>query len=375
MTDLLSTDVPPPGYFIREELEAREWTQRDLAYVLGVPEQAVNLILSGKRGISADMAKALGEAFDVQAEFFTNLQRRYDLSLAKAPDPSVARKARLQSKYPVREMIKRGWFIDTQADLLEAQMSRLFEVKNTEEIPYFAHATKNASHDEAPAPQIAWLFRVRQIAREMVGLPKYSEKALRDTLAVFRRLMVDPEETRLVPKLLADSGVRFVIVEKLTNAKIDGVCFWLGNSPVVGMSLQYDRIDNFWFVLRHEIEHVLQKHGRDEEIIDIDVENDAKNLSSQRAEEERVANLAAGEFCVPKEQMDSFLGRKMVMPSDRDILGFARRMQVHPGIIAGQVRKRLNRWDIFSKMLAKIRPHITSTATVDGWGNVITVKG
>lgn len=145
MTDLLMTDVPPPGYFIKEELEARSWTQRDLAYVLGVPEQAVNLILSGKRGISADMAKALGEAFDVEAEFFTNLQRSYDLSLAKDPDPGVARKARLQSKYPVREMIKRGWLIDAHADLLEAQMARFFEKNSTEEIPFFAHAAKKAN--------------------------------------------------------------------------------------------------------------------------------------------------------------------------------------------------------------------------------------
>jgi PAS domain S-box-containing protein len=55
------------------------------------------------------------------------------------------------------------------------------------------------------------------------------------------------------------------------DAKIDGVCLWLGNSPVIGMSLQYDRIDHFWFVLRHEGEHVLQKHGQDDPIIDIDV--------------------------------------------------------------------------------------------------------
>lgn len=374
MTDYLISDVPTPGYFIKEELVARGWTQRDLAYILEIPEQAVNMILSGKRGISAGMAKSLGEAFNVQAEFFANLQRRYDLSQARDPDPGVARRARLQSKYPVREMIKRGWLADVQADLLEVQMARHFEVESTDQIPYFAHAAKKSNYDEAPAPQIAWLFRVRQIAKEMVGLPRYSEKSLRQALLTFRRLMIDPEETRMVPRILADCGIRFVIVEKLTSAKIDGVCFWLGESPVIGMSIQQDRIDNFWFVLRHEIEHVLQKHGRDEAIIDIDIEKDAANLSGPRAEEERIANIAAREFCVPKAEMDSFLERKMTMPSDRDILGFAKRLQVHPGIVAGQLRKRLDRWDVFSKMLAKIRPCVTSAAIVDGWGNIVSVK-
>lgn len=375
MIDRLTTDVPPPGYFIREELEARGWTQRDLAYVLGVPEQAVTMILNGKRGISADMAKALGGAFNVQAEFFANLQRRYDLSQARDPNPDVARKAHLQSRYPVREMIKRGWLADTHADLLEAQMTRFFEVRHLEEIPHFAHAAKKSNYDETPPPQLAWLFRVRQIAKEMVDVPKYSEKALRDAFTTFRRFMVDPEETRHVPRILAECGVRLVIVEKLPNAKIDGVCFWLGNSPVIGVSLQYDRIDNFWFVLRHEGEHVLQRHGTKTEIIDIDVEADTSTLSAERAEEERIANIAAREYCVPAEQMESFLGRKMTMPSDRDILGFAKRLQVHPGIVAGQLRKRLDKWDIFTKMLAKVRPHVTAAALTDGWGNVVPVRG
>ena len=118
--------VPPPGYFIREELEERGWSQRDLAYILDCPEQAVNMIISGKRGISSEMAKALGEAFDVPPEFFANLQNAYDLAKARDPDPGVKRRARLQDGYPVREMIKRGWLQDTDATLLEIQNGTIF---------------------------------------------------------------------------------------------------------------------------------------------------------------------------------------------------------------------------------------------------------
>lgn len=82
-------DVPHPGFYIREELDAREWQQRDLAYILGVPEQAVNMILSGKRGVSPEMAKALGDAFDVNPDLFVNLQRAYDMARARDPDPSA----------------------------------------------------------------------------------------------------------------------------------------------------------------------------------------------------------------------------------------------------------------------------------------------
>ena len=159
--------VPPPGYFIREELEARGWSQRDLAYILDCPEQAVNMIVSGKRGVSPEMAKALGEAFNVPPEFFANLQNAYDLAKARDPDPGVKRRARLQDRYPVREMIKRGWLQDTDATLLEVQMARFFEVTNPEEIPHIDHAAKKTASEDTPASQLAWLYRVRQIAKSI----------------------------------------------------------------------------------------------------------------------------------------------------------------------------------------------------------------
>jgi HTH-type transcriptional regulator/antitoxin HigA len=366
-------DVPPPGHFIREELEARDWTQRDLAYVLGVSDPEINVIIAGKRGISADMAKALGKAFDVPAEFFANLQKAYDLSRAREPDPNVERKARLQSIYPIREMIKRQWLTDANATILEAEMARFFEVKNAEEIPYLPHAAKKPNYESVTPVQLAWLFRVRQIAKETV-VPAYSEKALKDALAQFRSLMVDPADTRHVSKILADCGVRFVIVESLPNAKIDGACFWLGKSPIIGMSLRYDRIDNFWFVLRHEIEHVLQKHGRDTEIVDTELEGARAGYEGNIPVEERIANRAASDFCVPTQEMDLFIARKNPFFSERDVLGFAKRLQVHPGIVAGQLRRRLDRWDLFSRLLVKVRESVIPGATVDGWGEVAPVS-
>jgi len=76
-------------------------------------------------------------------------------------------------------------------------------------------------------------------------------------------------EARKVPRILAEHGIRFLIVESLPSAKIDGVCFWLNDvSPVVALSMRFDRIDNFWFVLRHELEHVVQRHGLSKMMLD-----------------------------------------------------------------------------------------------------------
>lgn len=368
-------DAPHPGTFIREEVDARGWSQRDLAYILGVPEQSVNTILAGKRGISPEMAKALGDAFDVSPELFINLQSAYDMARAREPDPGVARRAKIQSSYPLREMIKRGWFEDTDAAMLEAQMVRFFRVSQLNDVPHFDHAAKKSNYyDEIPPSQLAWLFRVRQIA-EATPVVKYSRDKLLDAVGRLKLLLADPEEARHVHRILADCGVCFVIVESLPNAKIDGVCFWLRDkTPVIGMSLRHDRIDNFWFVLRHEIEHVLQGHGRSREIIDADLDGESIDGSAPMSEEERVANAAAAEFCVAKADMTSFIARKNPFFSERDVLAFAGRMGVHPGIVVGQLHVRTKRWELLRRHLAKIRPFVAQGGLVDGWGSTVPVK-
>lgn len=373
MTNILP--VPPPGVFIRDELEARGWSQRDLAYILGCPEQSVNIILSGKRGISPEMAKALGKAFDVEPELFINLQRRFDLSQAREPDPSVEQRARFQNRFPIREMIKRGWLQDTDAGLLEVQVAQFFERSNPEEIPCMAHAAfkTRAGENEGIAPtptQLAWLYRVRQIAKTM-SVPRYTEKMLRDYLPRMKQLTADPEETRHVPRLLMECGVRFVLVEPLAGAKIDGVCLWLDNrAPVIGMSLRYDRIDNFWFVLPHELEHVLQRHGQQGEIIDTALEGDRASANTTVSEEERIANKAAANFCFSAQEFDSFIVRKQPFFYERDLVGFARRMQVHPGIVVGRVQWHTGRYNFLRKYQVKIRQFVASAAVMDGWGQV-----
>jgi len=365
-----------PGSYIKEEMEARGWLQRDLAFILGCPEQAVNMILSGKRGISADMAKALGEAFDVPAEFFANLQQAYDLAQARTPDPSVAVRRDMQSTYPVREMIKRGWIELSDTTMLETQLARFFEVSSPTEIPYMAHAAKKTDDDDVrvQAAQLAWLFRVRQIARS-ISVPRYSEKALVKVLEDLQSLLQQPEDVRHVPRILMECGVRFTLVERLPNAKIDGVCFWLDDiSPVIGMTTRYDRINNFWFVLRHEIEHVLRMHGRKDAIVDSELEGERASTSSSLPEEERVANAAAVGFCVPVEKLDSFMARKHPFYYEKDVIAFARLISRHPGLVVGQMQFRMNRYDYLARYLVKIRHLVLPGSIADGWGQVVPVS-
>ena len=175
-------------------------------------------------------------------------------------------------------------------------------------------------------------------------------------------------------RILAESGIRFVIMEALPATKIDGVCFWLNEvSPVIGMTMRHDRIDNFWFVLRHELEHVLRQHGRRAAILDTELEGERAGVGMSVSEEERQANEAASNFCVPSKKMDRFVALKSPFFAERDILGFSRTIGVHPGLVAGQLQHRTGRYDRFRNHLVKIRSIVLPGAMSDGWGDVAPV--
>jgi HTH-type transcriptional regulator/antitoxin HigA len=78
-------EVFSPGEFIRDELEARGWTQGDLAQIIGRPQASVNLIVNDKRGITPETAILFSGAFGTSPEFWLNLDSAYKLSKVSEP--------------------------------------------------------------------------------------------------------------------------------------------------------------------------------------------------------------------------------------------------------------------------------------------------
>lgn len=367
MSARIPAEVFPPGEFLKEELDERSWTQQELADIMDRPPRVISEIIAAKRAITPETAQGLGDAFGTGPEYWMNLESQFALSKVRTGGDTVQRRAALHAKYPVREMIKRGWLPQTASvDVLEQQVCRFFGIAASNDTPTFLHAAKKTSYEnDTSTLQIAWLFRTKQLAEAQV-VPKYSEKKLRELLAWLRTLMTAPEEARHVSKLLMGCGVRFVLVETLPSSKIDGACYWLDtNRPVIAMSLRFDRIDNFWFVLRHEIEHVLQRHGAEGKVfIDQDLEGSHVNLPP----EEKVANLAAAEFGVAQRDLTDFCDRVAPYFSEVKVCGFAQRVGVHAGIVVGQLQRRLGRHDFLRKHQVKVRSFVLCAGDADGWG-------
>lgn len=369
MNARMPAEVFPPGEFLREELEAREWSQQELADILDRPPRLISELIAGKRAITPETAKGLADAFGTSPDYWLNLEGQYQLSKVKVPNDNVARKAHLYDKFPVREMLRRGWVRASEnVEVLEQRFCTFFSIPDITAEPKLCHNAKktHATMDATPL-QMAWIFRVKGMASKQV-VPAYSKAKLLAAVGKLKALILSPEDVRHVPRILAEAGVRLVLVEPMAGSKMDGACFWLeDDKPVISMTLRFDRIDNFWFVLRHEIEHVLREDGKADNraVIDTDVGVDKGGLP----ECERLANEAGAEFCVPAAELENFIARVQPYFSEEKVLRFAQRINVHPGLVVGQLQRKLDRHDFLRKHQVKVRALVLPSADADGWGS------
>lgn len=375
---MIPAEAFPPGFFIKEEIEAREWSQADLAAILGRPLQMVNELIAGKRGITPDTARALAEAFGTDAAYWMKLDAIYQLWRAKQPDKAIARRARVYSKGPIKEMARRGWIDESpNIDILEREVVRFFDLDSIEDDPKFLCAARRSTSytEKLSGAQCAWLFRARQIAKS-VGTSTYSPTRLKDGLSALRRLMDTTKALEQIPKTLASVGIRFVLVEALAHTKIDGATFWLNaTSPVIALSVRYDRLDWFWFTLEHELGHIHHRDGLKgttptAPLLDVELVGTDKRAARELPPDEQLANAFAAEQMIPEGTLASFIARTRPLYSKKRLLAFAGELGVHPALLVGQLQHRGEISYAHSReMLERVRHLITAVAPTDGWGH------
>lgn len=364
-----------PGEAIKEELEERGWSQRDLAAIMGVQPSIVNGIIKGTKPISLDLARNLAAAFGTSAQYWVNMDTAYRLHLVPTPHAATSVRSQLYEVAPVNEMIKRGWIesandVDVLRSRVEAFYGRPLEQINSGDLCYAAR--QGTEYGEATPSQRAWLQRTRILAKA-VQTHSFTPTSVDMAIEKLRPLMSHAEEARHVPRVLAECGIRFLIIEHLPQTRIDGVCLWYEGRPIIALSMRYDRLDYFWFTVMHELGHVHKQDGLTSVLApDVDLVGDKAAKSELKPEVEQQADLFASEHMIKQSEMDNFIVRVKPLFSKVKIQGFALRQGVHPAIVIGQLQYRgAIHWSHSREFLVKVRDIITSNALTDGWGQVL----
>lgn len=346
--------TPSPGRILARELEARDWSQKDLANVLGRPEATVSEIINGKKQVTPETAKQLSEALGQSADFWLTLEQNYQRHLADKldVDKDIKRRARLFELAPINELIKLKWLRSTK-DLKDLE-KQLLVLLGTDSLQAGSTLSANLRHSEDLGPEksriVVWLSKAaREAERQTVG--DYDKRRFNDLLDDLLALTEQVENVGRIPEVLNAHGIYFVVLKHLSKTYVDGAAFEVREQPAIALTLRYDRIDNFWFTLLHELAHIYYEHGVR---TDVTVGGHAED----KGEEERQADRQAVDWLFPDDQLETFIAGGRVTKAR--ILDFAQETGRHPGIVVGclQGRGTLS-FSTHRDMLAKVKQYLS----------------
>lgn len=336
--DFTPARVSSPGKIIQREIEARGWTQQDLADIMGRPVQAINEIIKGSKQVTPETALQLAAAFGTTPQFWLNLETNYRLWIASKNEQAagIEKRGKLYSILPIREIRKKGWLKPVSSgEELEDAVREFLGVEDPY-TPILVNFRCSQGREPDMPSKLAWVKRVEQLALQRKTNSFEPEKLL-SNLPDILRLSEREENLESIPGIMAEYGVRFVIVPHLPRTYIDGAAFYLKDFPVIALSLRYDRMDSFWFNLCHELSHILYDHGQS--FLDVDPfgEDGQETVSS---EEEQNANKRATDWLIDPEEYERFLhGLRKPFVSRQIVVDFAHAQQRHPGIIVGRLHR------------------------------------
>jgi HTH-type transcriptional regulator / antitoxin HigA len=360
MERLRPARVVSPGTILRREIEARDWTQRDLAAIIGRPPQAISEIVRGAKQITPETALEFSEAFGTSPEFWMNLETNYRLRLAekqreqrKKDGKDITRKSELYLRVPVSELMKLGWIKATdRIEELEREVFSFLGVSSLEGQPRLAVNFRHADFKEPEYfARLAWIRRVEQVANAQ-PVKAFDRDRLKRSLSALFDLSVDENNISEVHGILMDLGIHFVIVLRLDKTYIDGVMI-PGANPIVGLTLRHNRLDNFWFTLAHELAHIVAGHNR------VRVDEEGFEKENKDSVETEANELARNWLLNPKAYSDFIAACKGRYFSGDAIQSFAHSQSRHPSIVLGRLQfDNLVHWRNLRQFHVKVRDHL-----------------
>jgi len=323
-----------PGAFIKEELEIRNWRQEDLREVLGISLKSVNQLIKNKQSITVKTAKLLSKAFGQSPQYWISLDTNYRLRLSKydKQEKRVHVLAKIYKYMPIQEMIRKGWIGEYKnPEELHSLVCKFWQIKRLNfrfldkvELPNLRKSEAFQEFNKFYA--YAWFNMAKRCAK-VYSADKYAKDEFRQLVSEYTNYTLQKTGPQKFISDLNCVGVKFLILHHLQKTYIDGAAFFDKGNPVVVYTLRYNRIDNFWFTVAHEIAHILL-HLKLKDDFSID------NLELINTDREKEANHFALEMLRDKEIKKYFRSFGKYI-SERRVKSCANDVRVSPAIVVG----------------------------------------
>lgn len=333
-----------PGVILIIARLSRGLSQFDLASKLGMREQQIQRYeFERYRSISLQnfrrIASVLGVEFSASIPttidpWITELANIESISISDRQLNTIVAHARRFNWFPIS---------DNRADQHKAIRDLIHDGHVRYGSPGLLRTGLSALDLRNDALLAAWRARVVLRAEAAASsLKNIFDQLEISWLADLVKLSARPDGPILAINLAAEKGIIIIVEPQIEGLKLDGAAFLSGDTPIIGLTIRHDRIDNFWFTILHELAHVYLHfrtglaHGFFDENID------CKNSD----EMEQQADEFASSMLIPSERWRLSTARISRSPGPAE--QFAKQLEIHPAIVFGRIRRERGDYRIFS---------------------------
>lgn len=287
----------PPGEILKEYMDEYKINQKELASITKFSERHISQVVNAKARITEEFALKLEDAFpDVQAEFWLDLETKYQLFLLRNKDSKFLKKKEIIDDYRLDELFKGHGYTDNQKveELLkivkEPDPDSLNKAVELNQALYMHDGGNNKL-------LYLWLKLCEEqidLQNNLENMPAFNyEKFLKEYEILKSILYTQDYEFALhnARRLLNRSGIGLVLLDAIPNSKVRGAVTKHGEHLVIYLSTRYKRIDSLYFALIHEVYHIVNK----------DFEKETLILSYEESEQEIISNKLASNFFISDE--------------------------------------------------------------------------
>lgn len=346
-------DLPDAIEAIKFRMEQQDLRPADLVPFIGSASR-VSEVLSGKRPLTLDMIRALEQGLDIPAQ-----------ALLKKQSPKEETIFDKWDKKLFKLMQDRGYFGQQENTTDSSSVLEKFFASSVQPLQLNAllrQSSYRSSPTTDPYALVAWSRKVLNEAATITPPKKYLPGTVNlEFMQLLAKLSVHDDGPLKAQQSLLESGIILVIEPPLPKTRLDGAAMLNdGQTPIIGLTLRMDRLDNFWFTLMHELAHVALHYDAHEIEFFYDELDTIKGMVIDDREKE--ADTLAGEALVPSAKWEVSPAR--IIPSSLAASSLANELGVNVAIVAGKMRFEGDKWTSLNKLVgsAKVRQHFPAKA-------------
>ncbi|MFH1932222.1 MAG: ImmA/IrrE family metallo-endopeptidase [Pseudomonadota bacterium] len=341
-------DIPDPIEAIKFRMEQQDLNQQDLVPYIG-SKSKVSEVLNRKRPLTLSMMRALHKGFGIPAEVLLHEQGHYFPQ--DFPDLDW-------SKFPIKDMLNKNWIVtgkETKGNEEEIMRSYIAKIGGMQIFSQLSMSFRKSKslHKEFRTNRyalLAWCLRVIELAA--VNNLKTNYRPDLVDLQEIAKLSYFENGPLLAKEYLEKAGIQFLIVPHLSKTFLDGAAMILENRiPIIALTLRYDRIDNFWFCLLHELAHLLKHLSKNDTHVILDELEPRRTGNRGEDPRENEADDLAQNALIPKKEWEKI--DLKVKNLDKEVIQLAEELKIHPAIIAGRIRYEENNYRLLTQFIGK----------------------